>query len=221
MTTKDDFEATFVVEIAPAEVWKALTRRVVEADGEPHYVLPGFPSLVPLDLPGARCTPLEVEENRLLRVRKDHEPCAGTEIALRLEQAGTGTRVTIVQSGFGAFLDIVGRSTVFAHGQQIVNDLRLYLERGVTVVGTAWGPFLGGTPRQTPIGVEIDSVQPASFAERVGLRPGDLLLTLRGIRIHDLAQLWTVLALTDAAAPAEASWLRGSEVMAGKASFTG
>jgi hypothetical protein len=208
-----------VVELAPAEVWDALTRRVLEEDGVQHYVLPGFPSLAPLAMPGARCTPLEVEEERLLRVRKDHHPCEGTEIAVRLERAGTGTRVTVVQSGFGAFLDMVGRDTVFAHGHQIANDLRLYIERGVTVAGTSWGPFLGANPKQTPIGLEIESVQPASFAERVGLQPGDLLLTLRGIRIHDLQQLWTVLTLTDAAAPSEASWLRGDDVQAGKASF--
>jgi hypothetical protein len=217
----DDFETTFVVELAPAEVWEALTRRTVVADGKQHYVLPGFPSLVPLEVPGARCTPLEEKPERLLRVRKDHQPCEGTEIAVRLEQTGTGTRVTVVQSGFGAFLEILGRDTVFAHGHQIVNDLRLYIERGVTVAGTAWGPFLGANPKQTPIGLEIESVQPASFAERVGLQPGDLLLTLRGVRIHDLQQLWTVLTLTDAAAPSEASWLRGAEVQAGKASFDG
>lgn len=215
----DDFEATFVVEIAPREVWEALTRRVVEAEGQRHYVLPGFPSLVPLDLPGARCTPLEVEDERLLRVRKDHHPCQGTEIAVRLEQAGTGTRVTVVQSGFGAFLDIVGRDTVFAHGQQIVNDLRLYLERGITVPGTAWGRSLGAVPRQTPVGLEIARVEPGGFAANAGLEPGDLLLTLRGIRLHDIQQLGTVLALTDVGATGEVSWLRGRDVMEGKAAF--
>jgi len=215
----DDFEATFVVEMAPREVWEAITRRVVEADGARHYVLPGFPSLPPLDVPGASCTPIEVEEGRLLRVRKDHQPCAGTEIAVRLEQAGTGTRVTVVQSGFGPFLDFAGRDTVFGHGQQIVNDLRLYLERGVTVPGTAWGRFLGATPKQTAVGLEIEAIQPGAFAERAGLEVGDLLLTLRGIRIHDLQQLWTVLALTDVGASSEVSWVRGREPMGGKATF--
>jgi hypothetical protein len=216
---KDDFEATFVVELAPREVWEAITQRVIEADGAPHYVLPGFPSLPPLDIPGASCTPIEIEEGRLLRVRKDHQPCAGTEIAVRLEQAGTGTRVTVVQSGFGPFLDFVGRDTVFGHGQQMVNDLRLYIERGVTAPGTAWGRFLGATPKQTPLGLEIEAIQPGAFAERAGLRVGDLLLTLRGIRIHDLQQLWTVLALTDVGANSEVSWVRGRELMGGKATF--
>ena len=31
---KDDFEATFVVEISPDDVWKALTERTIEGDGD-------------------------------------------------------------------------------------------------------------------------------------------------------------------------------------------
>jgi hypothetical protein len=217
---KDDFEATFVVEMAPREVWEALTRRVIEVDGVRHYVLPGFPSLPPLDIPGASCTPIEIEAGRLLRVKKDDQPCAGSEIAVRLEQAGTGTRVTVVQSGFGPFLDFAGRDTVFGHGRQIVNDLRLYIERGVRVPGTAWGRFLGATPKQTAVGLEIEAIQPGAFAAQAGLQVGDLLLTLCGIRIHDLQQLWTVLALTPIGESVEVSWARGLEVMQGKASFT-
>lgn len=217
----DDFEATFVVELTPDAVWEALTERTVEGEepGEVHYVLAGFPSLVPLGVAGARCTALEVDAGRLLRVRKDHAPCEGTEIAVRLEQAESGTRITVVQSGFGAFLDIVGRDVVFAHGHQIVNDLRLYLERRLTVPGTNWGLPLGAGTRQTPVGVEVTSVQPGGVAETAGVRPGDLLLTVRGIRVHDHPQLWTVLALTEAGSRAEISWARGDTAMDGKAAF--
>jgi len=217
----DDFEATFVVDLAAEAVWEALTERTVDSDepGEVHYVLPGFPSLVPLDVVGASCTPIEVEAGRLLRVRKDHQPCAGTEIAVRLEQAESGTRITVVQSGFGAFLDIVGRDTVLAHGHQIVADLRLYLERRLTVPGTRWGAYFGAVMRQTPIGLEVASVDAGGVAETAGLHPGDLLLTLRGIRLHDLQQLWTVLALTDAGSSVEVTWARGGAAMDGKATF--
>lgn len=221
----DDYEATFVVELAPAEVWQALTRRTVEgasdAQGETHYVLPGFPSFVALDVPGASCTMLEAEDEKLLRVRKDHEPCAGTEIAVTLERAETGTRVTVVQSGFGAFLDFAGRDTVFGHGDQIINDLRLYLERGLTVPGTVWGANLGARTRFTPTGLEVFGVDEGGFGEQVGLLPGDLLLTLRGIRLHDLQQLWTVLALTDPGTSADVTWARGRQSMSGKGTFPG
>lgn len=215
---KDDFEATFVVDLAADEVWEALTRRTLEEDGALHYVLPGFPSLTRLPVPGASGTPLEVEPGKLLRVKKDHEPCAGTEIAVRLEQADTGTRVTVVQSGFGPFLDIVGRDVVFGHGHQIVRDLRLYIERGLTVPGTAWGASLGARTRQTGTGLEITAVD-GGFAKQAGLEPGDLLLTLRGIRIHDTQQLGTVLALTETGSTHEVSWARGRDAMSAKAAF--
>ena len=70
----------------------------------------------PLPIPGASCTAIEVEAERLLRVKKDHWPCEGTEILIELEQVDAGTRVRVVQSGFGAFLDMLGADTVFGHG---------------------------------------------------------------------------------------------------------
>jgi predicted metalloprotease with PDZ domain len=211
---KDDFEATLIVDLAPAEVWQALTRRTIGRDGndsEKHYVLPGFPSIPPLEIEGASCTVLEEQPERLLIVKKDDHPCLGTEIAVRLEQTETGTRITVVQSGFGPFLDFAGHDTVFGHGMQIMADFQLYLERGLTVPGTVWAPDLGAKLKQTPVGLEVVSPQPGGFADRVGIRAGDLLLTLSNIRLHDLQQLWTVLALTDPAANTPITWARANK----------
>lgn len=217
----DVFETTIVVEVAPEEVWKALTERTLEggeSGGPLHYVLPGFPSFEPLPVPGASCTPLEVEPGRLLRVRKDHAPCQGTEIAVRLEQADTGTRITVVQSGFdAAFLEIVGRDGVFDHGHQIVADLALYVERGVFAPGRIWGANLGAATRQRTFGLEVARVDPGGFAEKAGLEPGDVLVALRGVRVYDTRGLSTLLALSDGGMEAEAAWLRGREVRTGAA----
>ena len=219
---KDGFEATFVVELAPDEVWEQIARRQVEMKEQgataEEYVLPGFPSLVPDVMPGARCSVLEVEPGRLLRVRKAVDPCAGTEIAVTLEAADTGTRVTIVQSGFGPWLDKV-RDIFGTHWNQIVADFRLYLERGLTVPGTIWGASLGAPTRQTPVGLEIIAVNQGEFGERAGMQRGDLLITLRGIRVHDTQQMWTILALTEKGSSAEASWARGRELMKAQATF--
>ena len=151
-------------------------------------------------------------------MRKEHEPCAGTEIAVTLEEAGTGTRVTVVQSGFGPWFDQV-RDTFHTHGVQIVADFRLYIERGLTVPGTVWGANLGAQTKHTPVGLEIVAVDSGGFGESAGMRPGDLLLTLRGIRLHDTQQLWTVLALTEIGSSADVTWARGREPMQGKATF--
>jgi len=46
----EDYEATFIVELAPEEDWESLTHRVLEAssagdpEGVKRYVLPGFPA---------------------------------------------------------------------------------------------------------------------------------------------------------------------------------
>ena len=220
---KDDYQTTFVVDLAPDEVWDALTRRVLEeepgADGKKHYVLPGFPSFVSRKDAGSSCTLIEEEVGRLLRVKKDDEPCAGTEIVVKLEHAETGTRITIVQSGFGPFLDYAGRDTVFGHGDQIARDFRLFLERGLTVPGTVWGAGLDAKISQTPVGVKIDSVVDDGFAAGVGMRSGDLLLTFGVIRVHDLQQLWTVLALTEIGSKVDASFARGTKMMTGSAIF--
>ncbi|MCH6549498.1 MAG: hypothetical protein IH812_06705 [Proteobacteria bacterium] len=48
---------------------------------------------------------------------------------------------------------------------------------------------------------------------------GDLLLTLRGMRIHDTQQLSTVLALSSTGDEVEASWARGREYMTATAAL--
>ncbi|MEJ2132450.1 MAG: PDZ domain-containing protein [Gammaproteobacteria bacterium] len=210
---KDDFKATFVVDLSPEEAWHAMTRPVLgNAKAEANQcVLPGFPGRGDHG-EGALCTEIEVDPGRLLRVRKEHEPCAGTEIAIVLEAIDSGTRVSIVQSGFGDFMKQVW-DVVQAHGRQIVNDFRLHLERGIIVPGTVWGPSLGAMTKQTGSGLELGNVQPDGFSARAGMTKGDLLLTLRGVRIHNTEQLWTVLALSSAGDEIEASWARGREEM--------
>ncbi len=225
---KDDFEATFVVDLALEDVWKAITVPSPAASpraphtgaeaGPTRYLIAGFPAFGADHAPGTLATELEVDPGRLLRVNKDEEPCAGTEIAIVLENADTGTRVTVVQSGFGPWLTSV-RDTFEAHWQQIVHDLQLFIERGIRVPGTAWGADLGAMSKQQPLGLEITAVTPGAYAERLGLETGDLLLTLRNIRVHDTQQLWTILALSTPGDETEASWARGREVLSGSATL--
>ena len=217
---KDGFEATFVVELEADVVWEALASRARESktNDEVHYVLPGFPSFVSHEVAGASATLVELEAGRLLRVRKDDEPCAGTEIAVTLAAVERGTRITIVQSGFGPWLERL-RDTFHAHWTHIVADFRLFIERGLTVPGTNWGLPLGAQTRETQAGLEIFDVDSGGFAEHAGMQPGDLLLTLRDLRVHDTKQLWTILALTTPGDDADVTWARGREGMHGKASF--
>jgi uncharacterized protein YndB with AHSA1/START domain len=225
---EDGFEATFVVDLALEDVWKAITVPSPAASpraphtgaeaGPMRYLIAGFPAFGADHAPGTLATELEVDPGRLLRVNKDEEPCAGTEIAIVLENADNGTRVTVVQSGFGPWLASV-RDTFEAHWQQIVHDLQLFIERGIRVPGTVWGADLGAMSKQQPLGLEITAVTPGAYAERLGLETGDLLLTLRNIRVHDTQQLWTILALSAPGDETEASWARDREVRSGSATL--
>ena len=111
------------------------------------------------------------------------------------------------------------RDTFGAHWTQIVADFRLYIERGLSVPGTAWGVSLGVQTRETPVGLEITEVSKDGFGAGAGIQPGDLLLTLRGLRVHDTVQLWTILALCEKGDRAEATWARDREKLRAEATF--
>ena len=95
------------------------------------------------------------------------------------------------------------------HWMHIVANFRLYLERRVHAPDTRWGSSLGATVQQTPVGLAITKVDKDGFAARCGLSPDDVLITIDSIRIHDLAQLWTVLALKQPGSETAVSWVHG------------
>lgn len=215
----DNFEATFVVDVAIDAVWDAVARKTEPApDGTPQYLIAGFPAYGGDHEPGSLGSEIEVDPGRLLRVRKVEMPCAGTEIAVALESTGSGTRVTVVQSGFDSWFQR-HRGIRDAHGHQIIADLRLFIERGVFAPGTNWGTSFGIDHEETGTGLEILGVNDDSFAARAGMTAGDLLLTVADVRIHDSAQLWTVQALLRRGEAYEVSWVRGRDVMCARATL--
>tara|TARA_B100000678_G_scaffold289510_1_gene300248 strand:- start:272 stop:712 length:441 start_codon:yes stop_codon:yes gene_type:complete len=134
-----------------------------------------------------------------------------TEITIRVEPAnasGWPTRVQIEQGGFDPSLFAL-KEIFETHWLQIVANFRLYLERRVHAPDTRWGPSVGATVRQTPVGLEITNVDEDGFAARCGLSQDDVLIAIDSIRIHDLAQLWTVLALKKAGSKMTVSWVHG------------
>ena len=96
-TRSDRFEASFVVEISREQAWERL------AGATPAFEGLGIPRDGQWWIPGieAPADELEVRPEELLRTRKAVEPCKGTEIVITVEDADNGTRITIVQTGFG------------------------------------------------------------------------------------------------------------------------
>ena len=211
------FEAAFDVERPLHAVWQAC--RLPTNAEPPACRIPAFPSFD--GKPGCAATVLSSEPQQHLRVRKDDEPCAGTEIEIRIGPATAGgwpTRVSVRQSGFAPWLLAAG-DVAEVHWRHIVADLHLYLVHEVTVPATVWGDF-GAAVHQTAMGLELGDVTDGGIASRCGMEPGDLLLTVGPIRVHTIEQLWTVLALSRIDTETTVGWVRDGTPMASSPTAT-
>jgi S1-C subfamily serine protease len=198
----DRFEATFVLAIDRPTAWRRLAR-------QPDRWLPGFDTAVTL---------VDEADGERLHVTKDEEPCAGTDILVTLEDAGTGTRVTVVQSGFGGALP--APYEMMAVGwRNIVSDLQTYLATGAHARRhlRGWGD-LGAAVDVADGGLRITSVRAGSLADRLGLRPDDLLVVLAGAPVSTADDLVTVLRVVRTLhGEVRAEWVRDGEVQKARA----
>ena len=195
--TTDRFEATFVLRVDRATAWTRLTDH---ADAW----LPGFDSTT---------TRIEVDEGARLHVTKDEEPCAGTDVVVTLTDVGTGTRITVVQSGFGDRLP--APYEIMAVGwRHIVADLETYLTTGAHAARhlRPWGD-LGAVAIPDAGGMRISDVRAATLAARLGLEDDDLLVVLGGAPVSSHDELVTVLRVLDGRqGPVEAEWVRQGDL---------
>jgi hypothetical protein len=202
-----EIEATFEIPSEPDAVWKALEEasigRVDPAREPREWWLPGFES---------RAIEVERDAPSRLTVRKAQQPCEGTLIAMTFEHLDSGTRVHVVQSGFDEAFVSGGGEAFWIHGECIYADLELYLQTGV-VGRRAWRPlvWLGVGAVTTSYGVMVRTVQPDSWADRVGLGEGDILLTLNGAPLYSTRDLGTVQRLVHAGNDIVATWARAGE----------
>lgn len=210
----DGFTTTFVVATPRAEAWDRLATAAPAADwlpepGPGQWWLPGFEGAA---------DPLEVDEGHRLRARKAGFPCAGTEIVVTMEDAGTGTRITVTQFGFGPDFDDQ-RAWLATGWPPIAADLAVWFERGVALGRhlTPWAG-LGCAVTEAPVGLVVGEVEPDRLAARVGLAPGDLVVALDGAPVTSIAELSILVrGPVRTGAEAEVRWLRGTELLAGAA----
>lgn len=215
----DGFAAVFVIDALPQHVWASLRERFGDAN---DVDLPGFPSSQgagPSERRGGCRAFIEtMQPGQLLTCRKACPPFADTLITIRMEPAnasGWPTRINLQQTGFGAALKVMNE-VLEADWRQIVADFRVFLERGIDVPSQAPAPDLGATVRQTPTGLEVAAVAGHGLAHRCGLQIGDLLLTVAGTRVLDIALLRAMLAPAKVGTIIEVTWARASTLMAGR-----
>ena len=208
----DGFEATFVVSIPRADAWRRLEEAApaVEGIGEAggdQWWIPGVES--PAD-------PLEVRPGEELRARKAEEPCKGTEIVVTLEDEGTGTRITIVQTGFGPGFS-AQRPWLASGWAAILADVVAYFERGVSLGRhVTWWSSIGCDVAETDEGLVVARVRDGGFGGEAGLESGDLILQLAGAPVIDVRDLSVLVrGPLRSGTEAEVRYLRGTEVRVG------
>jgi uncharacterized protein YndB with AHSA1/START domain len=142
------------------------------------------------------------------------------EMRVDFEAVACGTRVTITHSGWGDDeASQCNRRTTERGTDETIADLLLYLRSGVAFPRHNRGErsYLGLVALEVPGGVEVRRVQPGTFADRLGLAPGDLLVELDGAGVFGLSDLAFFTKLRNAGKPAKARWIRGRALLHGRA----
>jgi hypothetical protein len=217
----DTFAATFLVEIAPDKAWPLIARKVEDKNQSAADSAPG----TQVYLPGWEMTGvvLEATPGKTLKLRKDAFPCKDTIILIDLEAAGSGTRVRVVQSGFGIDTKAALNTPLGIGADFIFTDFALYLETNGGVMAhrhmSSWAVSFGADVKETPAGLVVLDVPDNTFAARAGLKNGDRLLTLAGAAIITWRDLVLTLRTQAEQERVQLYWARGNEKMSGYGTF--
>jgi PDZ domain/Activator of Hsp90 ATPase homolog 1-like protein len=205
----DGFEATFVVSTPRAQAWEWLESATPASDALPPPE-PGQWWIPAIEGPAeAR----EVVPEKLLRCEKVAEPCRGTEIVITMEDEASGTRITIVQNGFGAgFAE--QRPWLAAGWYSILADFVVFFEHGIALGRhLTWWWALGCVVIETDAGLKIGEVNPEGFAAAAGLQRDDLIVTLAGTPVVNVRDLSILLrGPLHTGVETKVRYLRGTEV---------
>jgi uncharacterized protein YndB with AHSA1/START domain len=196
------FERSLVVRASPRQSWTALTDpRDLEAwtghaerfeahpGGSVLFRNPGWEDVhgeVIVCIPERRLTWRAPPDAGIGNV-------AQSEMDVRLEPVTNGTRITFVERASGQPRE-ADPSAIALGWNESIADLVLFLEHRVRFPRhmTPRRQF-GAVTRDTAAGVQIIDVAPGSFAERLRLRAGDIVVRLGEAPLFDRSDLALVL----------------------------
>lgn len=207
---EDSYIAEFVVDDDIQTVWMRLQE---PGEGEPKW-LTAYPRFPGSPIAGEI---LESREPDFVRAKKVAEPCKGTEIAVSLESVENGTKVHVVQSGFPAYVKDALESFRIG-GDQIIADMALFLARGVALSRhqKSW-TSIGMNFVDVDAGVEVAAITRDTWAERVGLAQGDVLVELNGVPVFNRFEAMGMSRVLAESGEVTAQWVRGNELLEGSA----
>lgn len=217
-TSGSGFEDTFSVPVDLSTAWERLTSRRLD-DG--RLWLPGFDGAVDVKVMEIGDDPDEGPA-RLEAVKSD-DPCAGTEIVVRLDDraAEHHTRLFVSQSNFGESFPTM-RDVLEVGWAHIMADLHTYLTTGVHAARhfRRWGD-IGAETHPADGGVLIGDVAAGGLADRLGLAEGDVLVTICDTPVSSMHNLATILrVLTNLEIEddrIDAEWIRDGVLCSGRA----
>lgn len=202
MTGPDDrVEHTFEVAVPVERAWRAFTDGAERSRWEaPEYAIDPRPGgklrwrIPPMDAVDGEV--IEVDPHRRLVMTEGAGVLAGpTRVTVTFESVERGTRITVVQSGFGTGAG--WQDALEGHRQGwlwALRDLVLYLETGLAAQRffTHWRCDLGLFLAETYAGLRVTEVAPGGWAEEAGVRVGDLLLLVGGLPVYERTDLWSI-----------------------------
>ena len=210
------YERTFVVAVPVTRAWEAF---VDEKEREAWMGAPPGETFEHVDIKVG-----DVEPQAKLSWTHSQNGLEGSyETVVTFEEVSSGTRITMVRSGFGDSEDWQHYAGNTTRGwDENIADLILYLETGIR--GGRHFQFragLGATMLDSPQGVRITHVVPGGFAAEAGMRSGDLLLRLNGASVLSVSDVAFLGREHGPGAEIEAEYVRGSEVLRGRGALSG
>jgi uncharacterized protein YndB with AHSA1/START domain len=198
--TDNRVEHTFVVAVPVERAWQAFTDGAERSRWEaPEYAIdarPGgklrwrLPPWAPVD-----GEVLEIEPHRRLVTAEGAGILEGaTRVTVSFESVEHGTRITVVQSGFGTGAGWQDQLEGHRHGWlRSLRDLALYLETGAVSQRffSPWHCDLGMFLAESFAGLRVTEVSPGGWAAEAGVQAGDLVLYVDGLPIFERTDLWS------------------------------
>ncbi len=140
------------------------------------------------------------------------------EMTIAFESTTTGSRITVTKCGFGEGdeFDVLNESQELGWTEGM-RDLDLYLRTGIRRRRHLEDRSATGVMfKVTQGGLEVRGVHPGSLGEQVGMRRGDLLISIDGAVVYGRSELWLLQRLYEPGRDVDVVFVRDGKELSGR-----